>query len=432
MEKKQSRENFLCIWGALGILILSAFFFSLTVVSATPDFSVNSVLLKVSLRGEDLVTKSITLSSSGPGDFSVTPISLQGVSISEQNFFVSETTSRNVDILFNSSGISPGVYVGHIEIKSGKDVTSIPVIFEVESSDLFFDANLDIPPAYKEVEQGSKIIVQVKIFDLTAGGGIQQGLGPTSVSIDYHVVDLNGKVISSESEDMVVNNQAQVTKTIAFPKQVAEGDYVLTAVVRYKSSIGVSSQKFFIIAGKRDSLFPFSYNDYGLLFVLGVLTFFFIGIVILFVYLIHDRDRLLLELRKYLEEMGCEYTAIFDPNFGCTFITTTGPCEYDNFSAGERRRIDIATTFAFRDLLFGQGTLQSNVLICDEIFDVSIDEFCVNSIIKLLKDEAETQTIYIISHRECIDSEGDFDNVIELKKEGGFTSIVSDVQGGVE
>jgi len=100
----------------------------------------------------------------------------------------------------------------------------------------------------------------------------------------------------------VVNNQAQVTKTIAFPKQVAEGDYVLTAVVRYKSSIGVSSQKFFIIAGKRDSLFPFSYNDYGLLFVLGVLTFFFIGIVILFVYLIHDRDRLLLELRKYNSE----------------------------------------------------------------------------------------------------------------------------------
>jgi len=136
-------------------------------------------------------------------------------------------------------------------------------------------------------------------------------------------------------------------------------------------------------------------------------------------------------IRKYLEEMGCEYTAIFDPNFDCTFLTVSGPCEYSNFSAGERRRIDIASVFAFRDLLFGQGTLQSNILVCDEILDISIDEFCINSIIKILKNEALKQTIFIISHRECVNGENDFDNVIELKKESGFTSIVSDLQGGI-
>jgi hypothetical protein len=137
-------------------------------------------------------------------------------------------------------------------------------------------------------------------------------------------------------------------------------------------------------------------------------------------------------IRGYLEEMGCEYTAIFDPNFDCTFLTTTGECEYANFSAGERRRIDISTIFAFRDLLFGQGTLQSNILVCDEILDISIDEFCINSIIKLLKKEAEKQIVFTVSHRECLDKESDFDNVIELKKEGGYTSIISDPQGEIE
>jgi hypothetical protein len=134
------------------------------------------------------------------------------------------------------------------------------------------------------------------------------------------------------------------------------------------------------------------------------------------------------KIRNYLEEMGCEYTALFDPNFDCTFLTITGPCEYDNFSAGERRRIDIAVTFAFKDLLYINGLLLSNILVCDEILDVSIDEHCINSIIKLLKRTAKDQTVYVISHREAVDN-SDFDNIIEIQKSGGFTTIIQDEQG---
>jgi DNA repair exonuclease SbcCD ATPase subunit len=127
-------------------------------------------------------------------------------------------------------------------------------------------------------------------------------------------------------------------------------------------------------------------------------------------------------IRKYLEEMGCEYTALFDTNFDCEFLTTSGPCEYSNFSAGERVRIDTSCLFAFRDLLFGQGTLQSNLLICDEILDSGLDEFAINSIIKILKETTSDQNVFVISHRECIAPE-DFDRVILVEKQNGFTTI---------
>jgi DNA repair exonuclease SbcCD ATPase subunit len=127
-------------------------------------------------------------------------------------------------------------------------------------------------------------------------------------------------------------------------------------------------------------------------------------------------------IRKYLEEMGCEYTALFDTNFDSEFLTTSGPCEYDNFSAGERVRIDTACLFAFRDLLFGQGTLQSNLLICDEILDSGLDEFAINSIIKILKETTKDQNVLIISHRECVSPE-DFDRVLLIEKQNGFTTI---------
>jgi hypothetical protein len=74
---------------------------------------------------------------------------------------------------------------------------------------------------------------------------------------------------------------------------------------------------------------------------------------------------------KYLEDMGCEYTVIIDPNFDFNFLTISGPCEYFNFSEGERRRIDLAVTFSIRNLLKCQGYIQSNILVLDELFAIS-------------------------------------------------------------
>lgn len=135
-------------------------------------------------------------------------------------------------------------------------------------------------------------------------------------------------------------------------------------------------------------------------------------------------------IHVYLDEMGCEYTVIIDPNFNFTFLTTTGPCEYLNFSAGERTRINLSTMFAIRDLLFSQGLSKTNILVCDEILDASLDEFAINAALKILKKETITQTIYLISFRESISPE-DFNNIIQLEKVGGFTRIISDEQGGI-
>lgn len=127
-------------------------------------------------------------------------------------------------------------------------------------------------------------------------------------------------------------------------------------------------------------------------------------------------------IRTYLDEMGCQYTMILDDEFNYTFLTTTGECEYGNFSAGEKVSIVSSCMFAFRDLLFGQGTLQSNLFICDEILDTSLDDIVLNNIIKLLRKLAEEQNVFVISHRECVTPD-DFNNVIEVVKENEFTTI---------
>lgn len=128
-------------------------------------------------------------------------------------------------------------------------------------------------------------------------------------------------------------------------------------------------------------------------------------------------------IRSYLDEMSCGYTLILDDEFNYTFLTTSGECEYDSFSAGEKVTLISACMFAFRDLLFGQGTLQSNLFICDEILDTSLDDISLNNIINILKKVSEEQNVFLISHRECVTPD-DFNNVIKIEKENEYTTIV--------
>jgi hypothetical protein len=131
----------------------------------------------------------------------------------------------------------------------------------------------------------------------------------------------------------------------------------------------------------------------------------------------------------YLKKMGSTYTCIFDEAFNCEFLTETGPCSYENFSAGEKTRINISVVFAFRDILAGLGTVDSSILVMDEFIDSALDQYAINAIIKMAKEfvEKKGQVVFLISHRECFNEE-DFDNVIQIEKHNGFTSVVSDHQ----
>ena len=141
-------------------------------------------------------------------------------------------------------------------------------------------------------------------------------------------------------------------------------------------------------------------------------------------------DMLNVRIRKYLDEMGARFTCVFDTAFNCEFLTESGPTSYENFSCGEKVRIDIAILFSFKDILSTLGTLDSSIIVLDEFIDLGLDDYSINAIIKMLKQlHASTgQTIFLISHRMDIDV-AEFDNVIEVQKNNGFSTIVADNQG---
>ena len=95
--------------------------------------------------------------------------------------------------------------------------------------------------------------------------------------------------------------------------------------------------------------------------------------------------------------------------------------DYNNFSEGEKMRIDLALVFTWRAIAKMKNSANTNLLILDEIFDSSLDGPGTDDFLKLVR-KMEKENIFIISHKGDILYDK-FTNIISFKKEHNFTEL---------
>lgn len=96
---------------------------------------------------------------------------------------------------------------------------------------------------------------------------------------------------------------------------------------------------------------------------------------------------------------------------------------YENFSEGEKLRIDISLLFTFREIAKLKNTVNTNLLIMDEIFDSSLDDSGIEDFLKIMEETDEHTNIFIVSHKQDQMLEK-FQNVIKFEKVKLFSTIV--------
>lgn len=134
-----------------------------------------------------------------------------------------------------------------------------------------------------------------------------------------------------------------------------------------------------------------------------------------------------LYISKFLSAMGVNYTVVFDNNLTYSFMTQSGEMSYELFSSGEKMRLNIATSFAFRKLLFKYLNIDINLLVLDEYVDSALDRLAISGIINLLNEiklENDFYNIYVISHRSEVLSEFGGNQLI-VRKTNGISRIES-------
>jgi hypothetical protein len=126
-------------------------------------------------------------------------------------------------------------------------------------------------------------------------------------------------------------------------------------------------------------------------------------------------------LTHYLDKIGLPHQVIFKNDLQVEITELGRELDFDNLSRGERNRLILGLSFAFRDVW---ESLYSpiNTLFIDELIDSGLDTMGVENSLAILKDMSRRRqkSIWLVSHREEL--AGRVPNVLKVVKEAGFTS----------
>lgn len=131
------------------------------------------------------------------------------------------------------------------------------------------------------------------------------------------------------------------------------------------------------------------------------------------------------QLDAYLEKIGLPHKVEFQPDLSVDISEHGRDLDFDNLSRGEKTRLMLSLSWAFRDV-YEQLNDGINLLFIDELMDNGLDTSGVESSVKVLKNmiRESNRNVLLISHRDELI--GRIDDVLYVRKEGGFTSFYKD------
>ena len=132
-------------------------------------------------------------------------------------------------------------------------------------------------------------------------------------------------------------------------------------------------------------------------------------------------------LTHYLDRLQLPHTVVFKNDLTVEITQLGQDLDFDNLSRGERNRLILGLSWAFRDVW--ESLYQNiNLLFIDELVDSGMDANGVENAIAVLKKmgRERQKNIYLISHKEELASR--VTNVLKVIKENGFTSYDNDVE----
>jgi DNA repair exonuclease SbcCD ATPase subunit len=131
-------------------------------------------------------------------------------------------------------------------------------------------------------------------------------------------------------------------------------------------------------------------------------------------------------LTYYLDKLGLPHQVVFQNDLNVEITQLGQDLDFDNLSRGERNRLILGLSFAFRDVW--ESLYQNiNLLFIDELIDSGMDTAGVENSLGILKKmtRERNKNIFLISHKDEL--VGRVNHVLKVIKENGFTSYANDV-----
>jgi DNA repair exonuclease SbcCD ATPase subunit len=130
------------------------------------------------------------------------------------------------------------------------------------------------------------------------------------------------------------------------------------------------------------------------------------------------------QVNRYLQMMDFYINFHLDEEFNETVKSPIHEdFSYSSFSEGEKMRIDLALLFTWREVARVKNSVNTNLLIMDEVFDSSLDGFGTDEFLKIIRYVIKDANIFVISHKSELHDK--FESVLRFEKVKGFSRMMS-------
>jgi DNA repair exonuclease SbcCD ATPase subunit len=130
------------------------------------------------------------------------------------------------------------------------------------------------------------------------------------------------------------------------------------------------------------------------------------------------------QVNRYLQMMDFYINFTLDDEFNETVQSPIHEdFSYASFSEGEKMRIDLALLFTWREVAKFKNSVNTNLLIMDEVFDSSLDGFGTEEFLRIIRFVVKDANIFVISHKSGLEEK--FNKLIRFEKVKGFSVMVA-------
>jgi len=285
----------------------------------------------------------------------------------------------------------------------------------------FFEDNTVCPTCKQDIEEEFRLNnisdAQDKIKELQSGYKELEEAIKKEEEREHHFTKLS-KEINSLTHGISKNNthisgcQRQIrdleSEVQELTKQLANRNTEHEKLESFKENLGKTYED---LAVQKDSINYFDFS-YSLLKDGGVKS----KIIKKYLPLINQ------QVNRYLQMMDFYINFTLDEEFNETVQSPIHDnFSYASFSEGEKMRIDLALLFTWREVARYKNSVNTNLLIMDEVFDSSLDGIGTEEFLKIIRFVIKDANIFVISHKTGMDDR--FDNVLKFEKIKGFSRL---------
>ncbi|NCN87048.1 hypothetical protein GW932_04385 [archaeon] len=185
--------------------------------------------------------------------------------IKNRTIFLAPSEKKSINLEFIARlNLLPNTYLGKINLITEDFTEEIWIVLNVEQENSLFDVEMKIIKDENTFYPGEEILVLTKLYNLGKTNRID-------ALNSYTIKDKEGNIILGSVETVAVETHLDSIKKLILPKNIEEGEYILSLRTEYNEKIALASETFLVKKNKEENIYYYIFSSILLIIIFSYL-----------------------------------------------------------------------------------------------------------------------------------------------------------------